>query len=242
MTQQTAPGTLARKLVLWDLDYTLLDPAGFGHSSIELAFKRLFSEAAPKEIPFAGRTDRAILGDLIRKGAPGQEARQDEFQELVAVFVEQRNETLFDHGGGALPGALEVLERLSVESGIIQSVLSGNLRRIGRIKVDSIGASAYLDLDVAAFGDHHEVRADLVRLAAASAEKKYGDAFEGQNVVLIGDTPLDIEAALSAGARAIGVANGGHSVTDLAAAGATLALPDLLDPEAVRACILDIHS
>ncbi|WP_368665612.1 haloacid dehalogenase-like hydrolase [Homoserinimonas sp. OAct 916] len=241
IAQRTAPRTPARKLVLWDLDYTLLDPAGFGHSSIDLAFKRLFSEDAPTDISFAGRTDRAILGDLIRKGAPGQEARQDELQELVAALVEQRNENLVEHGGRALPGALRALERLSTEGGIIQSVLSGNLRRIGRIKVDSIGASAYLDLDVAAFGDHHEIRADLVRIAVAAAEAKYGHVFGGQDIVLIGDTPLDIEAALNAGANAIGVANGGFSVAELAAAGATVALPDLLDSEAILASVLGTH-
>lgn len=239
--QQTAPGTPARKLVLWDLDYTLLDPAGFGHSSIALAFKQVFSAEVPTGVPFAGRTDRAILGELISRGAPGQEDRQEEFQELVAVLVAQHSKTLSEHGGTALPGALEVVERLSVERGIVQSVLSGNLRRIGMLKVDNIGASKYLDLDVAAFGDHHEVRADLVRVAVAAARVKYGHAFEGNDVVLIGDTPLDVEAALSAGASSIGIANGGYDVAELTAAGATAALPNLLDSEAVLACVLGAH-
>ncbi|GAA1496360.1 HAD hydrolase-like protein [Paeniglutamicibacter kerguelensis] len=106
--------------------------------------------------------------------------------------------------------------------------------------MDCIGAAGLLDLDVAAFGDHHTVRADLVQTAVAAAMAKYGHAFEGKDVVLIGDTPLDVEAALAAGATPIGIANGSYSVAELAAAGVTIVLPDLCDSEAVLVGILGL--
>lgn len=235
MTQQPTHEETFSKLVLWDLDHTLLNPAGFGKKSMELAFRQLFSTDAPHEIPFAGRTDRAILSDFITHAAPGRENDQEALQALAAELAEERRETFIADGGQALPGALEVLIQLGADTTVIQSVLSGNLRRIGQIKVDSIGASALLDLDVAAFGDHHTVRGDLVQVAATAAKKKYGHTFAGQDIILIGDTPLDIEAALSVGATPIGVANGGYSVADLVAAGASIVLPDLRDPETLLA-------
>lgn len=238
LTQQPTPGESFGKLVLWDLDHTLLNPAGFGKKSMESAFRQLFSADAPDGIPFAGRTDRAILSDFITLGAPGRENDQEVLQALAADLAEERRETFATDGGQALPGALEVLTRLGTETAVIQSVLSGNLRRIGQIKVASIGASALLDLDVAAFGDHHTVRGDLVQVAASAAKNKYGHTFAGQDIILIGDTPLDVEAALSAGATPIGVANGGYSVADLVAAGASIVLPDLRDPQALLAGVL----
>ncbi|MDQ2742526.1 MAG: haloacid dehalogenase-like hydrolase [Chloroflexota bacterium] len=238
MIQQPTHGETFDKLVLWDLDHTLLNPAGFGKKSTESAFRQLFSTEAPDGIPFAGRTDRAILSDFITRGARGREKDQDELQTLAAELAEERRETFAANGGQALPGALEVLTQLGTETAVIQSVLSGNLRRIGQIKVDSIGASALLDLDVAAFGDHHTVRGDLVQVAATAAKNKYGHTFAGHDIILIGDTPLDIEAALSAGATPIGVANGGYTVADLVAAGASIVLSDLRAPEALLAGVL----
>ena len=96
-------------------------------------------------------------------------------------------------------GALGALKRLSTKGGTLRSVLSGNLQGIGEIKVNSIAASELLDLEVAAFGDHHSVLADLVRVAVSAAQTKYGHEFEGTDIVLIGDTPLNVEAALAAG-------------------------------------------
>ena len=75
-------------------------------------------------------------------------------------------------------------------------------------------------------------------LARASAAAAYGADFGGPATVLVGDTPLDVEAARVAGARAVAVASGEFSVADLAASGADAVLPDLTDTAAVLAAIL----
>ena len=87
----------------------------------------------------------------------------------------------------------------------------------------------------------HEVRAELVPAARASAARRYGSDFAGLATVLIGDTPLDVGAALATGARAVGVATGPFTAEDLAAAGAHTVLPDLADTPAVLSAILGPH-
>jgi phosphoglycolate phosphatase-like HAD superfamily hydrolase len=106
------------------------------------------------------------------------------------------------------------------------------------VKLGALGLDRDLDLEVGAYGDDHEIRADLVPLARASAAAAYGENFSGTATVLVGDTPLDVEAARVAGARAVAVASGEFSVSDLAASGADAVLADLTDTAAVLAAIL----
>ena len=77
----------------------------------------------------------------------------------------------------------------------MQSVLTGNLRPLAEAKLGALGLDAYLDLDVGAYGDAHEVRSELVRVARDKAAAAYGATFDGAATVLIGDTRLDVQAA-----------------------------------------------
>jgi len=120
----------------------------------------------------------------------------------------------------------------------VQSVLTGNLRSLAEVKLGALGLACYLDLDVGAYGDVHEVRAELAWVARERAAAAYGTAFPGETTVLIGDTPLDIEAARAAGARSIGVATGATPTGELTDAGAHVVLPDLTDTAAVIEAIL----
>jgi phosphoglycolate phosphatase len=122
-----------------------------------------------------------------------------------------------------------------------QSVLTGNIRPVAEVKLAALGLRDPLDLCIGAYGDDHEVRSELVGVARRRAAAVHGrspDDFDGLSTVLIGDTPLDIEAALASGARAVGVATGRHSAADLLAAGAHAVLPDLTDTDLVVQAIL----
>jgi len=120
-------------------------------------------------------------------------------------------------------------------------VLTGNLRPLAEIKLGPPDLIRHLDLDAGAYGDAHEVRAELVPLARRNAARAYGPGFDGQATVLVGDTPLDVAAALANGARAVGVATGSFTAQQLAAAGAHAVLPDLADTARVLAAILGPH-
>jgi phosphoglycolate phosphatase len=122
-----------------------------------------------------------------------------------------------------------------------QSVLTGNIRPVAEVKLSAVGLREALDLCIGAYGDDHEVRTELVQVARRRAAAVHGtsaDDFDGPATVLIGDTPLDIEAALAAGARAIGVATGSSRAADLLAAGAHAVLPDLTDTAQVVRALL----
>jgi phosphoglycolate phosphatase-like HAD superfamily hydrolase len=102
--------------------------------------------------------------------------------------------------GRALPGAAAALAAVAaLGPAVVQSVLTGNVPAMARAKLAAFGLGAHLDLDIGAYGDHHEVRAELVHLARGRARAAYGQDFGGQATVLVGDTPLDVEAALATG-------------------------------------------
>ena len=190
----------------------------------------------------AGRTDRAIeLEILTRAGLADPAAQLPAFQRLVAGLAPEFGE-LVRSGGRVLPGAAEALAAVAAladgSTGPVQSVLTGNLRAIARVKLAALGLDRFLDLQVGAYGDDHEVRADLVPLARASAAAAYRADFGGDATVLIGDTPLDVEAARLTGARSVGVASGGFTAAELAAAGADVVLPTWPTPPAVLAAVL----
>jgi phosphoglycolate phosphatase-like HAD superfamily hydrolase len=242
-----------RRLVLWDVDCTLIDPAGFGREAMHTAFERIFGTPVAVRVPFAGRTDLAIVRDFLahRAGRDLPAAAADDadsaddadvtaFQDLAAGIAEQQRHTFLAGGGRVLPGAVDALTALAAVPGVVQSVLTGNMRRIGLVKLSAAGlAEDPLDLDVAAFGDDTAVRAELVDVARELAERKYGASFHAGSVVIVGDTPFDVEAALARGATAIGVATGPYSAAELASAGAHLVLPDLTRTDRLLAAVQD---
>ena len=124
---------------------------------------------------------------------------------------------------------------------IHQSVLTGNVRSVAEVKLAALGLREWLDLCIGAYGDDHEDRTELVHVARRRAAAVHGRSaaeFGGTATVVIGDTPLDISAALAAGARAVGVATGSYSADDLAMAGADAILPDLTDTATVLRALL----
>lgn len=263
---------MSRLLVLWDVDYTLLDAGGAGMELYRIAFGELFGGEAPVPGRMSGRTDRAIaLEVLTLAGIPDPRQHIAAFQAVMAAHAEELTDVIRS-GGTALPGAAEALAALaSARTGnasgpdgdasgaagdtsgaagngsgaagaddVVQALLTGNIRALAEVKLAALGLSGHLDFDVGAYGDVHEVRSELVGPARRKAALAYGADFGGEATVLVGDTPLDIEAALVTGARAVGVATGHFSVAELNAAGAHAVVPDLTDTRQVLAAILSL--
>lgn len=225
--------------MLWDVDFTLVIVKNVGRHLYELAFEEIFGRelpAAAQEARMAGRTDRAIVLDVLAlAGIPDPAARAGEFEAVLARLAPGM-EPMAARSGTALPGAAAAIEAFAALDGagpVRQSLLTGNIRPLAEAKLAPFGLTGHLDLDIGAYGDEHAIRAELVHLARDRAARAYGEDFSGQATVLIGDTPLDVEAALASGARAVAVATGFFSAGDLAAAGAHAVIPDLTDPAAV---------
>ena len=223
---------MADLLVLWDVDYTLVSADGLGTRLYEAVFREMFGRELNVVAPMAGRTDRAIAGDtLALAGVP---------RASVEAFLAALARAAADSGVPGpvrpLPGAAEAIAALAA-AGVRQSVLTGNLRPLAELKLRRAGLGDDLDLDAGAYGDVHEVRSELVAVARRAARRAYGVGFPGAATVLVGDTPLDVEAALATGARVVAVATGSYPASELAAAGASLVLPDLTDSARVVAAV-----
>jgi phosphoglycolate phosphatase len=235
---------VASLLVLWDVDLTLINAGGVGRAIYEIAFREMFGRELPVvsvSVSMAGRTDRAIALDILTgAGIPDARGQIDEFQAIQAAHAPSLAGRISARGC-VLPGvsaALAAVAQARPGVRVIQSVLTGNVRAMADVKLGSLGLTHHLDLDAGAYGTESEIRADLVPVAQRNAAARYGEDFTGDRTVLVGDTPLDIEAALAVGARAVGVATGSFSVEDLAEAGADAALDDLSDTDqAVRAIL-----
>jgi phosphoglycolate phosphatase len=225
-------------LVLWDIDYTLIEAGGVGRMAYRAVFRDLFGRDLAELAPMGGRTERAIIAETLAMAGIG-----DPLQHVDAFVagLDRRAPGLratFAARGRALPGAAAALAAVAaLGPAVVQSVLTGNVPAMAEAKLAAFGLDAYLDLDVGAYGDHHEVRAELVHLARSRARAAYGADFGGQATVLVGDTPLDVAAALATGARVVGVATGTPTAAELAAAGADVVLPDLADAAAVAAAV-----
>jgi phosphoglycolate phosphatase len=239
---------VASILVLWDVDFTLINAYGVGRHLYRLAFAELYGRDLPEsanEANMAGRTDRAIALDVLAiAGVPDPPGQVSIFEAALARLAPG----LADMVRGttrALPGAgaaLAALAALDGDRAARQSLLTGNVRALAEVKLAPLGLTRHLNLDVGAYGNESGVRAELVQLARERAARAYRQEFGGEATVIIGDTPLDVGAALATGARGIGVATGQFTTGDLAAAGAHVALPDLADTSAVLAAVLAENS
>jgi phosphoglycolate phosphatase len=222
-------------LVLWDVDYTLVNADGLGTRMYGLVFRELFGRDLPAVASKAGRTDRAILLDTLGlAGIAEPKAHVDDF--LAALARRSAADGTVSADVRAMPGASAAVAALA-EAGARQSVLTGNVRPLAELKLALAGLGEHLNLDVGAYGDVHEVRAELVPVARQAAREVYRADFGGMSTVLVGDTSLDVAAALATGARAVGVATGSCSAAELAEAGAHVVLPGLTDASLVLAAV-----
>jgi phosphoglycolate phosphatase len=227
---------LSDVLVLWDVDGTLVDAAGLGRDAMEVAFRQVFGQPSMMWPPMAGRTDRAIVLDaLAGHGLTHDEALLEAFRQAAEAAFEQSAEQLAARGR-ALPGALAALEAFGREP-VVQSLLTGNIRRFAEVKLRTFGLMGHVELDIGGYGWSDPVRAHLVDLAREAAAARHGRTFPGRRTVLVGDTPLDVEAAQRSGASVVAVATGRYSVADLNAAGAHLVLADLTGTAEVVAAV-----
>jgi phosphoglycolate phosphatase-like HAD superfamily hydrolase len=229
-------------LILWDVDHTLIENGGVSKENYAMAYTLLTWEPPVAPPRTHGRTDVAIMADLLAANgiAPGTFAVE---QQLAALAnAGKRNKARLKERGHALPGAIECLRRLAVEPDIIQSVLTGNIEPNARIKLGAFSLDRWIDFAAGGFGAEHRVRARLVRIAQEKARRAYGFEPAVGATVLIGDTPLDVEAGLVGGARVIGVATGVARLEELQAAGADVALPGLADVDAFMAALRTVQA
>ncbi len=227
------------KLILFDLDGTILWTDGAGRSAIRQALIEEMGTAGPiDDFAFAGKTDTQIVRELLtaakhpHAGSDAHAVRVcNRYAELLEVELglPHRDLKVFD-------GVTELLERLHARPDAVVGLLTGNITVGARLKLSSVGIDPDR-FEVGAFGSDALARSDLPPIAAQRAAAVMGRVPRGEEVVIIGDTPSDVSCGQSIGARAIAVATGPFSVAELEAAGAYAVFPDLTDTDEVETAI-----
>lgn len=213
-----------RLLLLWDVDHTLIETRGVGFAIYQRAFPAATGQPLTELAKVSGRTELDIMRETLRINGidPSDEAVNQLATALIQGYEDARDELA--SRGRALPGAHDTLAALSENSAFFQTLLTGNLREVARIKLEVFGLDGFLDLEAGAYGDDHQERTELVVIAQQRASERAGVEFTNDATVLIGDTPNDVAAALTAGVQVIGVATGKTSLHELRDAGATWAV------------------
>ena len=225
--------TPRRPLVLWDIDHTLIRLQGVSQQIYALAFEHAVGRPMVGLADMSGRTDRAIVAETLALNGVESGVSFDDFAAALADAAHTLRDQMRE-SGIVLPGAAEALKAFAAD-GALQTVVTGNSPAIAVTKLDAVGLTDILDLEVGGYGDDDPDRAVLVRLAVERAATKYQIGLTPEDAVVIGDTPHDVKGALDTGALAVGVATGRSTTADdLRAAGAHLVLPDLRDISALR--------
>ena len=217
------------KLLLWDIDGTLICNGAAGERALIRVFKEIFKiETTLEPFDYRGRTDRRIsLMMLEHFQLPHDEKALHDFLEH---YLKTLKEELPLGEGGTHPGVLEILETVKKRPDLAQGLLTGNMIRGAELKLGHYDLWNYFEFG--AFADDSMNRNDLGPYAVQRATEKYAFTFPPQNVFIIGDTPHDIECGRVIGAKTIAVATGAFSVEELKSHQPTHLFHDLSDSQA----------
>jgi phosphoglycolate phosphatase-like HAD superfamily hydrolase len=227
------------RLVLWDIDGTLVDTGGHGREAFADALREVAGGRGELgDISMSGRTDHSIAIELFERN--GVEAPHERlpamFSALNRALDARREDITAD--GRVMPGVEQVIEALAGRDDVKQSLLTGNIEPNALVKLTALGLDGLLDTEIGGYGSDSGIRPELVGIARHKAATLRGLDVDPAETVLIGDTPLDVEAAHASGARAVALATGRFDVTQLEASGADAVLADASDVEATVAAIL----
>lgn len=224
-------------LVLWDIDGTLLLAGAYGRALYAQAFERATGWPLRVHPPAHGRLEPDIFRDALL--AHGLDPAAHPFHAFAAALAATYAEgcARLRLEGTALPGAAGALAALADDPGTVQTVLTGNVRPVARIKLAAFDLDRHIDLAIGAYGSDAPVRSGLVDVAWRRAAARRRPAFDAAGTVLVGDSVHDVAAGRAAGVRVVAVATGRDGPDELRAAGADLVLDDLADTAAVLRAI-----
>ena len=226
------------RLILFDIDGTLLWTAGAGRRAIHQALLDEMGTAGPIDgYRFDGKTDPQIVRELMTLAGHPEASSDDRvtavcrrYVELLTTELEKPTQTTRVYPG--IKELLTALEPYEAEGRALVGLLTGNVERGAALKLRSAGLD-FARFAVGAFGSDSHHRPDLPAVAARRAATRTGLPFTGRDIVIVGDTPDDVACCRPMGACSVGVATGFYDVAALRAAGATHVFPDLGDTQAV---------
>jgi phosphoglycolate phosphatase-like HAD superfamily hydrolase len=228
------------KVVLFDIDGTILWTDGAGRRAVHRALEDVFGHAVPEGHEFDGKTDPQIVRELLELGGLPVHQLMERLPHVLERYVELLRAELGDedHADKVYPGIHPLLDALEARDDVLLGLLTGNVRDGAMAKLTAVGIAPDR-FKVGAFGSDHADRPELPAIARARAEEVLGRQVSGRDVIVIGDTPADMGCGRAIGARAIGVATGRYSIEALRACNAAAVFSDLSDTSSVMRAIME---
>ncbi|HVB43608.1 MAG TPA: haloacid dehalogenase-like hydrolase [Streptosporangiaceae bacterium] len=228
---------------MWNIDLTLVDVARVSRDAYAEAFRRVTGRPLVALPQLAGRSDSEIFYEslALNEALPGVSQPEDNdllarySTELAAAFGARHD--LLVKNGRVLPGAHEALAALARQPNVIQTVLTGTIKRNAVEKLRAFGLETYLDLGIGGFGSDVYPRGTQILRSITLAAEKYRVQITPATAVYVADSIRDVAAAKVAGIRCVGVASGRSTVIELRGAGADPVLDDLSHTGRVVAAI-----
>jgi phosphoglycolate phosphatase-like HAD superfamily hydrolase len=207
---------------------------------MQRALSHVFGSPGRPEYHYDGKTDRQIVRDLMRHEGFSDEEIDEQMDALLGKYVSGLKSELASGNRSVLllPGVAELLDALEDQEKVVIGLLTGNIHEGARAKLTAAGIDP-ARFRVNAFGSDHEHRPQLPAVAQRRAREVLGVHIEGNRLVVIGDTPADIQCGEEIGARAIAVATGRYSVEQLAGYSPYAVFESLADTEAVLESIMN---
>lgn len=236
-------GDDSRRLLLFDIDGTLIDTEGAGLWSFSEAFYLAFPEHCGRLFPpleLGGATDHGLIMHLFEhfglEDSPNHRSRF--FEAYTGQLAASLEHFAREGRGRLLPGVGELLDTLAAEERVALAVLTGNTEAGARVKLRHFRIDHHFP--IGAYGDDHHDRNELGPIARERALECFGKDFRADEIIVIGDTLRDIACARAFGAKVIAVATGAATRAELASGAPDVLLDDLSDREGVFAALQSV--
>ncbi len=229
------------RLVLWNIDLTLIDVSKVARDAIADAFRKVTGRPLAALPQLAGRSDTEIffeslyLNDVPAGAAEDADLLARYCHALEEAFARRQDDLAGQ--GRLLPGARDAVLAVAHLSGVVQTVLTGTIKPNAVRKLAAFGLDGVFDLEIGGYGSDAYPRGSLLLEVRRQASEKYGTPMDDVPAVYIADTVRDIEAAAIGDARCIAVASGRETTAELTAAGADVVLTDLTDSGEIVAAV-----
>jgi phosphoglycolate phosphatase len=226
-----------RRLILWDIDGTLVSGGRVTRRAFDLAIaSALGREPGEHGVSFGGKTDPQIALEILSALAVSADDARGHLPGVMQALEREMGAAaeLLRREGEVLPGVRPILERLHGLLDVLQTVLTGNVEANARLKVGAFGLDQFLDLEVGVYGSDGEDRTTFVPIALEKAASRRGPRLPPEAVWVVGDTARDLACARAGGARCLLVATGPVGYEELAPLGADAVLEDLSHTDTVE--------